>query len=203
MFSVYLCAPEKMVSREGVGRPFPRHSGLVWYASLLQQAYPSLNHLLVVPSLFPDDGAGVCVHLRRAELPPLSFRFRNPRTHPVNSSLICGLKKRRGHFPSPRLSNLEALPLLLPSPDEKTAAGRVNVRRHGQHSQAKYGSTESSLLVGHLNRETEFPLRRLSPLRLRNLLRETGSAVPPCVNLLILHTILSHRIPPVFLDGVH
>ena len=59
---------------------------------------------------------------------------------------------------------------------------------------------------GQLNRKNEyFPVRVLSRLRIWS--RETGSAVPSRVSLLIsilrLNMVLTYGIPPEFRGGVH
>ena len=58
---------------------------------------------------------------------------------------------------------------------------------------------------GQLNRENKIPLSRC--VRLRIWSRETGSAVPSRVSLLIpilrLNLVLTYGIPPEFRGGVH
>ena len=58
---------------------------------------------------------------------------------------------------------------------------------------------------GQLNRENEYFPVRVSRLRIWS--RETGSAVPSRVSLLIsilrLNLVLTYRIPPEFRGGVH
>ena len=62
----------------------------------------------------------------------------------------------------------------------------------------------ANLARGRLNRENKIPL---SPCVPENLSRETGSAVPSRVSLLIsiprLSLVLTYGIPPEFRGGAH